>query len=48
VLEITDPTAAKGVLGVGYVYAYDDVLYVVVTDDSSLLLECLIKLPPVS
>jgi hypothetical protein len=46
VLEITDPTAAaKGLLGVGYVYASGDVLYIVVTDDSALLLECMIKLP---
>jgi hypothetical protein len=46
VLEITDPTAAaNGVLGVGYVYASGDVLYIVVTDDSALLLECMIKLP---
>ena len=46
VLEITDPTAAaKSLLGVGYVYARDDVLYIVVTDDSALLLECMIKLP---
>jgi len=46
VLEITDPTAAaKGLLGVGYVYAKDDVLYIVVTDDASLLLEAMIKLP---
>jgi hypothetical protein len=46
VLEITDPTAAaRGLLGVGYVYAKDDVLYIVVTDDRALLLECMIKLP---
>jgi hypothetical protein len=46
VLEITDPTAAaKGLLGLGYVYAKDDVLYIVITDDRALLLECMIKLP---
>jgi hypothetical protein len=45
-LEITDPTAkAAGLLGVAYVYAKNDVMYTVVTDDSSLLLEALIKLP---
>jgi hypothetical protein len=46
VLEVTDPTAAaKGLLGVGYVYTSGDVLFIVVTDDSALLLECMIKLP---
>jgi len=46
VLKITDPTAASaGILGVGYVYAEGDILYTIVTDDSSLLVEALIKLP---
>ena len=45
VLEITDPTAPSGVLAVGYVYASGDVLYIIVTDDASLLVEALIKLP---
>jgi hypothetical protein len=45
VLEITDPTAPAGVLAVGYVYASGDVLYIIVTDDASLLVEALIKLP---
>jgi hypothetical protein len=46
VLEITDPTAATtGTLAVGYVYAKDDILYTVVTDDLNLLVEALIKLP---
>jgi hypothetical protein len=41
-----DPTAAaSGRLSVGYVFAKDSVLYTVITDDSSLLLEALIKLP---
>jgi hypothetical protein len=48
VLEIMDPaTNAAGGLGTAYVYANADVLYLVVTDDPSLLLEALIKLPPV-
>jgi hypothetical protein len=46
VLEIIDPaTSAAGGLGTAYVYAAGDVLYTVVTDDSALLLEALIKLP---
>jgi hypothetical protein len=46
VLEITDPTAQEaGVLGVGYVYAKDNVFYVVVTDDLSLLIQGLASLP---
>jgi hypothetical protein len=46
VLEIVDPaTDASGGLGTAYVYASGDVLYIVVTDDVSLLLEALIKLP---
>ena len=46
VLEITDPTAASaGILGIGYVYAQGDILYTIVTDDASLLVEALIKLP---
>ncbi len=41
-----DPAAAaSGGLSVGYVFAKDSVLYTVITDDSSLLLEALIKLP---
>jgi len=44
-LQITDPTAPSGVLAVGYVYASGDVLYIIVTDDASLLVEALIKLP---
>jgi hypothetical protein len=46
VLQITDPAVkAAGGLGTAYVYASGDVLYVVVTDDVSLLIEALIKLP---
>lgn len=48
VLEIVDPTGqAAGLLGdgYGYVYAKGGVLFVVITDDPSLLLEALIKLP---
>jgi hypothetical protein len=46
VLEITDPTAQEaGVLGVAYAYAKDNVLYVVVTDDVSLLIQGLASLP---
>jgi hypothetical protein len=45
-LEIIDPAAkAAGGLSAGYVYAHDDVLYTVITDDTALLLEAIIKLP---
>ena len=48
VLEVVDPaTTASGGLGTAYVYADGDILYIVVTDTTSLLLEALIKLPPV-
>jgi hypothetical protein len=46
VLEMTDPVAeAAGRLATGYVLATGDVMFIVVTDDVSLLVECLIKLP---
>ncbi len=46
VLEIIDPAAqAAGTLSAGYVYAKNGILYTVITDDSALLLEALIKLP---
>ncbi|MGZ6268329.1 MAG: hypothetical protein ACXWM8_04590 [Candidatus Limnocylindrales bacterium] len=45
VLEITDPTAPAGGLNVAYVYAKDNVLYVVATDDLSLLIQGLASLP---
>lgn len=46
VLEIIDPAAAAaGSLSAGYVYAKNNVLYIVLTDNSALLLEALIKLP---
>jgi hypothetical protein len=46
VLEVTDPVAeAAGGLATGYVLASGDVMFIVVTDDPSLLVECLIKLP---
>jgi hypothetical protein len=40
-LEIITPVAKTA----GYVYAHDDILYTVITDDPALLLEALIKLP---
>jgi hypothetical protein len=46
VLEMIDPAAAaSGGLSVGYVWAKDGVLYTIITDDSSLLLEALIRTP---
>jgi protein involved in polysaccharide export with SLBB domain len=46
VLEITDPVAeAAGGLATAYVFAVGDVMYIVVTDETSLLVEALIKLP---
>jgi hypothetical protein len=46
ILEITDPkTSVCGGLCAGYVYAKDDVLYTVITDDTQLLLAALIQLP---
>lgn len=46
VLEMTDPAAkAAGSLSVGYVLASNHVLYTIITDDPSLLVEALIKLP---
>ena len=45
-LEIIDPAAkAAGSLYAGYVYAKDDVLYTVISDNPTLILEALIKLP---
>jgi hypothetical protein len=45
-LEVSDPVAeAAGKLFDAFVYAKDDVLYAVVTDDQSLVVEALIKLP---
>jgi hypothetical protein len=46
VLEIIDPVAkAAGGLSAGYVYAKGDVLYTIITDSPSLLLETLIHMP---
>jgi hypothetical protein len=46
VLVVTDQTAqASGVVTVAYVYAKNDVLFVVVTDDGGLLLQGLASLP---
>lgn len=46
VLEIIDPAAqAAGALSAGYVYAKNNVLYTIITDDASLWLEALAKLP---
>ncbi len=46
VLEVTDPSAqGSGGLGVAHVYAHDDVLYLVITDDLSLLIQGLADLP---
>ena len=45
VLEIVDPvTDAAGGLGTAYVYAKGDIMYIIVTDDESLLVEALIDL----
>jgi hypothetical protein len=45
-LEMTDPAAkAAGSLSVGYVFASNHILYTIITDDPSLLVEALIKLP---
>jgi hypothetical protein len=45
VLEIVDPaTDAAGGLGTAYVYARGDIMYIIVTDDESLLVEALIDL----
>jgi hypothetical protein len=42
VLEIVDPaTDAAGGLGTAYVFAKSDILYIVVTDDASLLINAL-------
>jgi hypothetical protein len=40
-LEITNPATSH----MGYVYAKNDVLYTVITDDQALLTEALVKLP---
>lgn len=49
VLEMIDPAAAKsGGLSVGYVWAENGVLYTIITDDSTLLLEALIRTPEAS
>jgi hypothetical protein len=46
VLEMTDPAAkAAGSLSIGYVFAGNHILYTIITDDPSLLVEALIKLP---
>jgi hypothetical protein len=45
VLEIVDPaTDAAGGLGTAYVYAKGDIMYIIVTDNESLLIEALIDL----
>lgn len=45
VLEIVDPaTDAAGGLGTAYIYARGDIMYIIVTDDESLLVEALIDL----
>ena len=45
VLEIVDPaTNAAGGLGTAYIYARGDIMYIIVTDDESLLVEALIDL----
>jgi hypothetical protein len=46
VLEMTDPAAkAAGSLSIGYVFAGNHILYTIITDDPSLLVESLVKLP---
>ena len=45
VLEIVDPaTNAAGGLGTAYIYARGDIMYIIVTDNESLLVEALIDL----
>lgn len=44
--ELIDPARqALDLLSIGYVYAKDDVMYLIITDDPALLVEALIKLP---
>jgi hypothetical protein len=46
VLEIIDPTATAGPTGgAGYVYTRDGVLYEIITNSQSLLLDALIQMP---
>lgn len=46
VLKIVDPLAgAVGTFSTAYVYAKGDVLYLVITDDATILAEALLKLP---
>src|ERR1035437_8340103 len=46
VLEVIDPARQSlDLLSIGYVYAKDDVMYIIITDDPALLVEALIKLP---
>jgi hypothetical protein len=46
VQELTDPARQNlDLLSIGWVYAKGDVMYVIITDDSALRLESLIKLP---
>jgi hypothetical protein len=46
VQELTDPARQNlDLLSIGWVYAKDDVMYVIITDDAALRLESLIKLP---
>ena len=46
VQELIDPARQNlDLLSIGYVYAKEDVMYVILTDDPALLLESLIKLP---
>ena len=45
-VEITDPdTGVCGGLCAGFVYAKDNILYTIITDDTNLLLAALIELP---
>ncbi|HEX7490985.1 MAG TPA: hypothetical protein VF337_04720 [Candidatus Limnocylindrales bacterium] len=45
-LEVVDPAAkAAGTLSAGYVYSKGDVLYTVITDNPSLLVEAIVNLP---
>jgi|SRR5664280_1472944 len=46
VQEVIDPARQSlDLLSIGYVYAKDDVMYIIITDDPALLVEALIKLP---
>ncbi len=46
VQELIDPARQSlGLISIGYIYAKDDVMYIIITDDPALLVGSLIKLP---